>query len=99
MVLKSEKTGGSIEMPDDSTSPSRLPGKIEIRGGGALAKPKETGIQIPPGAIASGASTFVVVICIFGILNGAGVILPTYSWACIGILIGVINPIGRSKRS
>ncbi len=86
-------------MPDIGTSPSRLPGKIEIRNGGIPARPNKTGIQIPPGAIASAASTFVIVICIFGILNGMSVVLPAYSWACIGILIGVINPIGRSKQS
>lgn len=99
MVLKSEKTGGSIEMPDGSTFPSRLPGKIEMHGGGAIAKPAKDRVGIPPGFIANSISTLIISVCTFGILNGAGVILPGYSWACIGILIGVINPMWRPKQS
>ena len=99
MVLKSEKTGGSIEVPDGGTFPSPIPGKLEIRNGGIPTRPDKTRIQIHPGAAINATSTFAIVVCVFGILNGVGVILPTYSWACIGILIGVINPMGRSKRS
>ena len=97
--MKTKETGGDVEFPDNGTFPSPIPGKLEIRSGGIPARPDKTRIEIPPGAIANATSTFAIVICVFGILNGAGVILPAYSWACIGILIGVINPMGRPKRS
>lgn len=99
MVLKSEKTGGSIEMPDDGTFPGPIPGKLEIRYGGIPARKDKARIEISPGAIVNAASTLIIAVCTFGILTGAGVVLPGYSWGCIGILIGVINPMGRSKWS
>ena len=42
-------------------------------------------------------TSMVITLCVIGILNGAGIILPFYSWFSIGILIGLFNPLGSEK--
>jgi len=41
------------------------------------------------------ASSMLIYGCAYGILEGAGATLPWYSLACIGILIGYLNPVER----
>jgi len=72
-------------------------GDIVIRGGDGLPARKKRGFSLDL-AFAMGG-TVVIAACVYGILTGAGIVLPVYSWACIGIIIGVINPMGRPGRS
>jgi hypothetical protein len=98
MTLRSKETGGDVEFADDGTFPPLGAGNMVIRGGGIPARPDKTRIEISPGAVINATSTLIIAVCTFGILTGAGVILPGYSWGCIGLLIGVVNPMGRPKR-
>lgn len=41
------------------------------------------------------ATSVVITACVAGIVVGSGVDLPSYAWACIGTLIGLVNPVGR----
>ena len=96
MVLRSKETGGDVELPDNGGFPLYGDSKIEIREGGTPATKDKTRIEIHPGFVLNSLISGVITGATIGILVGAGVVLPGYSWACIGILIGVINPIGRS---
>jgi hypothetical protein len=93
------RTGGSVELGGRGDLPRYGGANIEIRGGGLPERKSGMLAKIPPGLALSFLSTVLIAVSIFGILTGAGVILPWYSWLCVGLLVGVINPMGRPRQS
>jgi len=74
-------------------------GDVKIRGGGSVAQRSEFRDFISKLYTMNLSISVLMVAAVYGIITGAGWVLPAYSWACIGFLVSVINPIGRPERS